>query len=342
MKPCCAVMTTPPPRPLIRWLFLCCLMIAAMVVIGGVTRLTESGLSIVEWQPLSGTLPPLSDADWGAAFTAYKASPQYRQVNAGMSLAEFKTIFWWEYIHRLWGRLIGLVYALPLLWFWLRGRIPDGYKAPLLGLLALGAVQGAVGWWMVASGLKDVPWVSPYRLATHLGLALIILLGCLTLALRLGDPRPFQGRRWGYAVPGLVFVTILSGALVAGLRAGLIHNSFPDMSGQWIADDYRNPALSWLANAFETHAAVQFHHRVLALVTLAVVLTVAWIWGRRARDGGERRLALAMGGMVCVQVALGIATLLAHVPVPLAAAHQLGAVLLLGFAWSLAWRRGRG
>ncbi|WP_198148236.1 COX15/CtaA family protein [Elstera litoralis] len=264
----------PARRAVALWLFFGAAMIFAMVVIGGVTRLTESGLSIVRWEPISGTLPPLSEADWQTQFTLYQQSPQYQQVNRGMSLAEFKTIFWWEFIHRLWGRLIGVVFAVPMLIFWLRGAFDGALKRRVLLLFALGGLQGAIGWWMVASGLRDVPAVSAYRLATHLGMALVIYALTLWTAFGLVQPRAATPNRAAEkrAATGflaLIAVTILAGAFVAGLDAGMIYNEFPFMGDGLVPPDYRNPALSVVQNIFENHAAVQFHHRVLAMAVAA-------------------------------------------------------------------------
>jgi cytochrome c oxidase assembly protein subunit 15 len=322
------------------WLLICCAAIAAMVVIGGITRLTESGLSIVRWEPVAGVLPPLSQADWLHLFDLYKASPQYKTVNFGMSLEEFKGIFWWEYIHRVWGRLIGVIFAVPLAWFLMTGRIAPRLRLPLLGLLCLGGLQGFIGWWMVKSGLRDEPSVSPYRLATHLSLALIIYSLTLWLALGLMGVKRHAaaiGRRHAKVALGLIALTIIAGAFVAGNDAGLIYNEFPLMGDGLIPDDYRVVHLSWLANTFESLAAVQFHHRVLAMLTIAVVLV--WRW-RLLRAGWRDLTADGMTAAAILQVGLGIWVLLAGVPVWLGAAHQGGAVILLTFAICAVWRIG--
>ena len=319
------------------WLLACCAMIAAMVVIGGITRLTESGLSIVRWEPIGGAIPPLDDADWQRLFELYQASPQYRQVNQGMGLDEFRTIFWWEYVHRLWGRLIGVAFLVPFVWFLATGRIARALRVPLAGLFVLGGLQGALGWWMVASGLRDVPWVSPYRLTAHLGLAVAIYAAALWLALsllRAPAPPVSQGlRRGAWLITALVFTTLLAGGFVAGTDAGLIYNTFPWMGDGLVPPDYRNPALSLLANTFENHAAIQFHHRVLAITTVAAILA---FW-RLAR--GRTTLCAwldALAAFALFQMGLGIATLLLQVPVALAACHQAGAVALLTLALVLA------
>ena len=329
------------------WLIACCAMIFAMVVIGGITRLTESGLSIVEWQPIGGAVPPLDHADWQRLFAEYQTSPQYRQLNAGMSLDDFRAIFWWEYVHRLWGRLIGVGFLVPFLWFLATGRLERRLRVPLAAVFGLGALQGALGWWMVASGLKDVPWVSPYRLAAHLGLALAIYAVTLWIALGLvRAPRASASNglvRGAGALAALVLVTMLAGSFVAGTHAGLIYNTVPWMGDGLVPSDYRNPAFGWLANTFENPAAVQFHHRVLAVATVAAV-AVFWATARRR---APRRGALdLLGAMALTQAGLGVATLLLVVPIGLAALHQAGAVTLftlaLIVAHDLAGGRGRG
>ncbi len=326
----------PAPRAVGLWLLACCAMILAMAVIGAITRLTESGLSIMEWAPLTGALPPLSDAEWRRLFDLYRQIPEYQQVNRGMSLAEFRTIFWWEYVHRLWGRLIGIVFAVPFVWFWLRGRLPRGLAPHLLAALALGALQGGLGWFMVASGFAERVDVSQYRLVLHLGLAVVIYAYLLVLALRLLQPQPAtspdpaapalrRGLAW---LAGLIFLTLLSGGFVAGLNAGLIYNSFPLMDGRLVPEDYL--ALSpWPLNLFENVAAVQFNHRVLALLSLTAASGL-WLAARRLDLAGGARLASDLVLLVaCAQVGLGIATLLLVVPIPLAALHQAGAIILL-------------
>jgi len=320
-------------RPVAIWLLACCAMIFLMVVIGGLTRLTFSGLSITEWQPISGIIPPLSHADWMAEFARYQQIPQYKLLNAGMTLAQFKVIFLWEYVHRLWGRLIGFAYAVPLIWFLVRRRIPRGLAWPLVGIFALGACQGALGWYMVESGLVHRVEVSQYRLTAHLLLALAIYaatlwvaLGLLRSAAQVG-PAPCW-RRASEAVLGLVAVTIAAGGFTAGLNAGLIYNTFPLMGGHLVPSDYA--ALSpFFRNWFANPAAAQFDHRALAMTTAMVVVAV-WLAGRRAALSRTARLALnALLAAVALQVSLGISTLVLVVPIPLAAAHQAGAVLLL-------------
>ncbi|WP_051609228.1 COX15/CtaA family protein [Fodinicurvata fenggangensis] len=325
------------PRAVIAWLLACAFMVFAMAVIGAITRLTESGLSIMEWAPLSGTLPPLSDAEWQRLFALYKTIPQYQQINAGMSLAEFKTIFWWEYIHRLWGRSIGLVFALPLAWFWWRGRLPAWLKPHLLTLLGLGALQGVMGWYMVASGFADRVSVSQYRLTLHLGLAIFIYGYMLWLIFRLAWPDageesaegPLHRLRRGLlGLLLLLSVTLVSGAFVAGLNAGLTYNSFPLMDGRLVPSGYGQLS-PWILNSFENIAAVQFNHRLLASLTLLATLGI-YFWALRLPLTAAGQWALSLVALAAVgQFTLGVVTLLAVVPVSLGAAHQAGALLLL-------------
>jgi len=328
------------PRPVIVWLFLTAAMVFAMAIIGAITRLTESGLSMVEWRPLIGALPPLSDGDWQKLFDEYRATPEFRKLNSWMGLNDFKSIFWWEYIHRLWGRLIGLVFALPLAWFWWTGRLPAWLKPWLLLALALGGLQGVVGWWMVTSGLVDDPHVSHFRLAAHLGLAVLVYGLLLALAERLvpapGLPASAGLRRISAALVGFAFLVILSGALVAGLDAGLVYDTFPLMGDRWIPDEVR---LAGDAGTFlATPAAVQFLHRWLAKM-LAVGILAVWAMARRESLTPAQRIPLdLLAAMAAVQISLGILTLLFHVPIGLAAAHQAGALILFAL---LIWCAGR-
>lgn len=327
-------------RALAPWLLVCAIMVAVMVALGGLTRLTGSGLSMVEWNP-HHLLPPLTQDQWHEAFALYQATPEYQLVNSAMDLSGFKGIFWLEYIHRLWGRLIGLAFALPLALFALTGAIDRRLAIRLTLLLALGAAQGGMGWYMVASGLVDRPEVSHFRLAAHLVLALIILGLLLWTALDMARPHaelaPDSGKA-RRALAGLVILsmaTITWGAFVAGLHAGHIYNSFPLMDGSWFpAEGLRlEPSLR---NAIETPAAVQYVHRVLAL-TLVGCLTLFGLWSRLGRLPAAARRPLAMAALwVWGQAALGIATLLLTVPVPLAALHQMGAVVLFALLiWAL-------
>jgi len=317
-------MTDSDRRTVALWLFLCAAMAFAIVVVGGVTRLTRSGLSIVEWQPLIGTLPPLSETDWQALFARYRATPEYKLVNFGMDLAGFKRIFWWEYIHRLLARLIGLVFLLPLLWFQAKGKLERPLAWKLWGIFALGALQGAMGWLMVKSGLIDDPKVNPVRLTLHLGLALAIFSAELWLALGLLAPRTARAERLAAALPFVVFAMALSGGMVAGLRAGAAYNTFPLMNGHWLPPEILMLE-PWWRNFLYNMATVQFVHRGLFWL-LAVLVPLAW-WRRRGSPAANA-LLLAFA----LQAALGIAALLAGVPVALGAAHQGGAVLVLAAA----------
>src|SRR6201996_6414452 len=268
---------SPDIRSVRVWLITVAALIAAMVLVGGATRLTESGLSIVEWKPVTGALPPLSGAEWTRAFEAYQRIPQYRQMNSGMSLHEFKTIFWWEWSHRLLGRVIGMAYLLPFLWFLWRGVVGGELKRRLWGIFALGALQGVVGWWMVASGLSERVEVSQYRLATHLVLALLIFAAIVWTLRRLGDRPPLQVsarmKITGATLVVLTFVQLYLGALVAGLRAGLVYNTWPLIDGAFIPASARlwfdTP---WWRNLFDNTLTVQFEHRMTAYALFALAI----------------------------------------------------------------------
>ncbi|KAA5606324.1 heme A synthase [Roseospira marina] len=306
-----------------------------MVVVGGLTRLTESGLSIVEWRPFTGVVPPLTEAAWQVLFDAYKQYPEFQRVNPDMTLAGFQGIFWLEFVHRLLGRLIGLAFLLPLLWFWIRGAIPRGYHARLVGLFVLGGLQGVLGWVMVQSGLVDRPDVSPIRLAAHLGLAVVIYAAMLWVALDLlrGPPalalaERIWTRRLGGLALALAGATLIAGALVAGYKAGLSFNTFPRMAGQWVPFGVLHLE-PWWRNPFENIITIQFQHRVLALVTLLAVLAFAVAAWRAPVSSGTRWAVRLLPVMILAQVGLGIATLLLYVPTPLASAHQAGALALV-------------
>lgn len=311
-------------RRVAAWLLLCAALAFLIVVAGGVTRLTRSGLSIVEWQPLIGVLPPLSEAEWLALFAKYRETPEYRLVNFGIDLGGFQRIFWWEYIHRLLARLIGLVFLLPLLWFHLRSKLERPLAWKLWGIFALGALQGLMGWLMVKSGLIDDPKVNPARLTLHLGLALAIFSAELWIALGLLQPRGVGAGRLAAALPFVVFAMALSGGMVAGLRAGAAYNTFPLMNGHWVPPEIL-VLEPWWRNFLYNMATVQFVHRGFFWL-LALLVPVVW-WQRRASPAADA-LLLAFA----LQAALGIATLLAGVPVALGAAHQGGAVLVLAAA----------
>jgi heme a synthase len=320
------------------WLLVVASLVFLMVSIGGATRLTGSGLSITEWQPIVGTLPPLSQTDWLEAFAKYRQLPQYEHVNRGMSLEAFKVIFWWEWTHRFLGRLIGAAFLLPFLYFLAAGRIPRALTAKLAGIFALGALQGAVGWYMVRSGLADRIDVSQYRLALHLGLAMLILGALIWAALSL-DRRQDRGRTAQAIAPGLivllVFVQIALGALVAGLKAGVAYNTWPLMDGQVVPSGL-GAMQPWYLNLFENAMAVQFNHRVVAYALVLAVLWQAWSVTRRTYGTRVRGSAVVLAVAVLTQTALGVWTLLAQVPLVLGLAHQAGAAAVFGVAvWHL-------
>jgi len=327
-------------RRVAAWLLVCAALVFVMVVVGGVTRLTHSGLSIVEWQPLVGTLPPLSQAEWQTLFAKYQLTPEFKSVNFDIDLDGFKSIFWWEYFHRLLGRLIGVVFLLPLLWFLLRRRLERRLAWQLAGVFALGALQGALGWYMVMSGLVDNPRVSHFRLTAHLGVALAIFAAELWLALGLLSPRcaaPKQRDEMGplgrpaLLLAALVFVMALSGGFVAGLRAGSAYNTFPLMNGHWIPPEILMLE-PWWENFLYNLATVQFVHRMIAWL---LIFLVPWLWYRARREPRASYASLACTLLVtvlAVQVTLGIVTLVNGVPLVPAAAHQGGAVALLGAA----------
>ena len=322
-------------RAVAWWLLGVAGLVWIMVALGGATRLTGSGLSIMEWAPLSGALPPINEAEWNRLYELYRTIPQYELVNQGFGLEGFKQIFWLEWIHRLWGRLIGLAYFAGLAWFWLRGRIPAGAKPRLIGLMLLGGLQGAVGWYMVASGFEaDRTAVSPYRLVIHLGLALVIYAALLWTALGLLRPVPDAPasarpvRRMVRVAFWAAALAMLAGGFVAGIRAGLSYNTFPLMDGRLVPEGYLDLA-PWWKNLTANIAAVQFNHRLAASLAGLAALGAVWAGLRRLPDGFARRAVLALGGAVALQYALGVATLLAVVPVALGTLHQATAVLVL-------------
>jgi len=326
-------------RTVAVWLLVCCALLFAIIVVGGVTRLTHSGLSIAEWRPVTGTLPPLSDPAWADTFQLYQSTPEYRYVNAGMTLAEFKAIYWWEYFHRLLGRAIGLAFLVPLLWFVARRSVRPRLVPALLGIFALGGLQGAMGWYMVQSGLVDYPRVSQLRLTAHFGIALLILGAMLWTALTLLYPeRARHGshspalRRHAFGLWLLVFAMALSGALVAGTRAGLVYNTFPLMNGHLVPPELL-AMRPWPLNVVSNLATVQFDHRVLAWLLIALVPLFWWRSRVAAGLSGDARVSSTiLLGMLGVQIVLGISTLLMVVPIGLAAAHQAGAILLFAAA----------
>lgn len=326
------------------WLLVCCGVLLALILLGGATRLTGSGLSMVHWSPLN-VLPPMSEQAWLEEFDAYRQSPEYQKINRGMALGEFKVIFWYEFGHRLLARGLGLVFALPLAWFLWRGMVPARLRWPLIGLLFLGGAQGYMGWYMVQSGLVDIPRVSPYRLAAHLSLALVIFFLMLRLAVGLLWPRPAADQpprlRTGLRLTmALAAITIVSGAFVAGLKAGLIYNTFPLMGGRIVPVDALIFEPMW-RNFFENPAMVQFMHRVLAIITFVASL-MTWWRGRSLPSGHPLRRALSVVAIAAVaQLSLGILTLLLHVPVTVGTIHQGGAVVLLSTLLVAEWMSGR-
>ena len=317
------------------WLYVICAMVFAIVMVGGATRLTDSGLSITEWKPIMGAIPPLSDADWQTAFAKYKEIPEYAQVNRGMSLEAFKTIFWWEWAHRFLGRFIGLVFIVPFLFFWVRGMMRAEYLPRIFSLFLLGGLQGALGWYMVKSGLIERVDVSQYRLAAHLGLAVVIFGLALWWALGLRNTTTDEGglkiaglRRSALALVALIFLQIIFGAFVAGLHAGLSHNTWPLMDGALIPEGLGLMS-PWYVNLFENALTVQFDHRMLAYVILIWVLLHFFAIRQTPElielPSGVRIFA----AIIFIQIVLGIATLLTLVPFALALAHQAVAIAAL-------------
>ncbi len=332
-------------RRLVRyWLYAVFVVLVAIVMVGGATRMTGSGLSITEWKPIHGVIPPLNSSEWQEEFEKYQLIPQYQQINKGMSLEEFKTIFWWEWAHRLLARFVGILVAIPLIFFWATGRLKDGLKLSMLGLLALGGLQGAIGWWMVASGLSELTSVSQYRLAVHLTMACIIITavlyiarGLVTYSERAAD-RSIQ-RFAGWLVFA-VLVQIYLGGLVAGLHAGLTFNTWPLMDGAIIPSDLfvQTP---WWRNLFENPKTVQFIHRMFAYMVLLLAIAHALqVWKLKPSTTHARR-TIVLIGLVLIQVAIGIVTLLLSVPLALGLAHQFVAIMVLAFAVAH-WRATKG
>jgi len=334
-------MTPTPPlirRRVIRlWLYAVAALVVATVLVGGATRLTDSGLSIVEWKPVTGTLPPLNQEQWTQAFEAYKTIPQYRELNAGMNLAEFKTIFWWEWSHRLLGRVIGVAYLLPFLWFLRRGVLGAELRRRLWLIFGLGALQGAVGWWMVASGLSQRVLVSQLRLATHLVLALLIFAAIVWTLRRLSERTPSVAssrlKVTSVVLVVLTFVQLYLGALVAGLRAGRVYNTWPDIDGALVPSVARlffeTP---WWRNLFDNTLTVQFEHRITAYALFVLALLHALDAVRSRAGAAAVNGAWWLVAVVMLQATLGILTLLNQVPIALALAHQAVAIAVLTLA----------
>jgi cytochrome c oxidase assembly protein subunit 15 len=322
-------------RQLASWLMVCAAVILSMILLGGVTRLTGSGLSIVEWAPISGIVPPLNEQEWQQTFDKYKQFPEYQKVNSGMSMSEFKRIFLYEYAHRLLGRLIGVLFLVPFLFFYFSHRIKPGLTPKLLFMFMLGGLQGLLGWYMVKSGLVDNPSVSQYRLTAHLGTAVIIYGYLIWVALSLLYPsenNSLQGepkyRRFAVVLSGLVFLMILSGGFVAGTDAGYAYPTFPLMGDHFIPPGIYGTEPFWLA-IFEDITTIQFNHRIFAYLLIVLIGCFGFCILQRKNIRPEARVGVKlMLLMLAVQVTLGISTLLLHMPVPLAAAHQVGAILL--------------
>lgn len=320
-------------RPVKIWLFVVALLVAVMVLVGGATRLTESGLSITEWKPVTGTLPPLSQQDWEAEFEKYKQIPQYQQINRGMSLDEFKTIFYWEWGHRLLGRIIGIVFLVPLIYFWVRGYLTRELAPRLLLLFLLGGFQGFIGWWMVASGLVDRVSVAPYRLAIHLTFAFFLFAALIWVARSLsparGEAVPEGVKKGAKVVLALAFVQVFLGAIVAGLDAGLSFTTWPLMDGRFIpAWNSLTPMEPVWRNLFENPMTAQFVHRMAAYA----LFVAAGLHVAQARSTPVVKSAVVLFGLVTLQAVIGIATLVHTVPISLALLHQFGALAVIGHA----------
>ncbi|MDR7229799.1 cytochrome c oxidase assembly protein subunit 15 [Caulobacter sp. BE264] len=329
-------------RPVAIWLFIVAAMVFAMVVVGGATRLTDSGLSITEWKPIMGALPPMSEQAWRESFELYKQIPQYQLVNPDMSLEAFKGIFWWEWAHRLLGRVVGMAFAIPFVVFLIRKDIPRRLIWRCAAMLGLGGLQGLIGWWMVSSGLSERVSVAPERLMTHLGLALALFVVLIWTALDAwnGSPRVEERspwRVWALAFLGAVFFQSLLGALVAGNDAGLVYNDWPLMNGRWFPSDYVGAGF-WGTLA-HSQAAVQFNHRIFAYALLVAAILMAVVAKRdRLLVADAKGIAVAVAVVVCLQAVLGVWTLVAAVPISLGVVHQAGAAVLLAVATSFAWR----
>jgi cytochrome c oxidase assembly protein subunit 15 len=329
-------------RAVAVWLLVVAAMVTGMVILGGATRLTGSGLSITEWRPVTGVVPPLSEAQWQAEFARYRQIPQYQLVNRGMSLGQFQFIYWWEWSHRLLGRLLGVAFLVPFVWFAVRRELSPRLMWRLGIIFVLGALQGLVGWWMVSSGLATRVYVAPERLMVHLGLAFVLLGALVWTALdawagwaRQTLPSPWGARALAFA--GLLYGQVLLGALVAGAHAGLVFNDWPLFAGRLWPHPYAGAGL-W-ATLAHSQGAMQLHHRLVAYAVLAAAGAMALAaWRSRYLALDAKRLALAVLGAVALQVLLGIATLMTAVPIALGVAHQLMAALTFGLAVAFAWR----
>ena len=318
-------------RLIAYWLFFCAAVIFGMILLGGVTRLTESGLSMVDWKPLMGVIPPISEADWQHMFAKYKQFPEYQKVNMGMSLEAFKSIFMYEYLHRVLGRLIGIIFILPFLYFYVTKRIKKGLTPKLIIMLIGGGFQGLLGWYMVKSGLVDQPDVSQYRLTAHLGAAVLIFGFILWTAFGLVNEtsqQPKELRIFSYSLSGLIFLMILSGGLVAGTKAGYAYSTWPLMGDSFIPSGLYSMSPLWLS-ALEDITTIQFNHRIFAYCIVLLVVLFAIKALKVNIQGAARTGLFVLIGLLILQVTLGISTLIYHVPIPIAAAHQVVAVALL-------------
>jgi cytochrome c oxidase assembly protein subunit 15 len=322
-------------KVVVTWLLLVSVTIFAIVVVGGVTRLTHSGLSMVDWQPIMGVVPPLNQQEWQETFDAYKQYPEYQKLNRNMNLEQFKSIFYWEYGHRLLGRAIGVIFFVPFVIFWLQKRFADSLKKKLIIVLVLGGFQGLMGWYMVMSGLVDLPRVSHYRLAAHLSIALLLMGYIFWIVLDLvsndrseGGNVPRALRMFAIAVLVLVSVQIIYGAFTAGLRAGFGYNTFPLMNEKWIADAVGSMTPWWL-NLFESNATVQFIHRYLGILVMLIVMAL-WLWGMNTALSKPQKMGLhLLTGITAIQFVLGVFTLILVIPISLASLHQAVACFLL-------------
>ncbi len=318
-------------RQIAYWLLICAAVIFGMILLGGVTRLTSSGLSMVEWKPLIGIIPPLTQVDWQEMFLKYQQFPEYQKINTGMTLEEFKPIFMYEYLHRVLGRLIGLIFILPFLFFYFTQRIKAGLTPRLIIMLMGGGCQGLLGWYMVKSGLVDNPHVSQYRLTAHLGAAVLIYSFILWTAFGLLNPKsdqPIQLNKLAYTLSGLIFLMILSGGLVAGTHAGYAYSTWPLMGDSFIPAGLYSLTPAWLS-AFEDITTIQFNHRMFAYLIVTLVAIFATKALKADIKGPTRIGVFCLIGLLILQVTLGISTLIFHVAVPVASAHQVGAVALL-------------
>lgn len=338
-------MTNKYKRPVYIWLWSGVILITLMVVIGGITRLTDSGLSMSDWNLIMGSIPPMNEVEWDKAFERYKEFPQYQKINAGMSLDEFKTIFFWEYFHRLIGRVLGIVFIVPFIWFWVKGYFDKRLLKRLWVLLLLGASQGAMGWIMVKSGLVDVPYVSHYRLATHFSLALILFAYCLWLALdvkyhsslKKGEADDIPFKKWMYSIGVLLWIQIIYGAFTAGLDAGFMYNSFPKMGGEWLPPTF-SMLDPFIRNLVENPGTVQWLHRLNGTILLVVVVAFWWKMFNTDRTTDLMTLGTSLLAVIVFQYLIGIFTVIYSVPISLGVLHQAIAVIFWGILLAL-WHK---